>query len=120
MPNPILLLRTGVKFFKHFFLFFFQALTVFTFAALIDSQILRGFSGPQDPRYEDYYMTPRIRYPVQLSLLCFAAACFNAVATLEAALSLLLGRLHRFMVRIKVVEASVFNMAFLKYFFLES
>lgn len=73
-------------------------LTGFTFAVLLHSMMFRGFRGESDPRYEDsYYETPRVRYPIQLALVCFSAACFNAVATMETALSMLLGKLHRFM-----------------------
>lgn len=89
------------------FFFFFQTLTVFTFDALLTSKVFSGFSGEVDPRYKeiDYYNAPRIRFPIQFALVCFSVACFNAAATLETTLSMLLGRLHRFMVGKGVLAA---------------
>lgn len=79
-------------------LFFLQTLTVYTFMCLNNSQMFRGFEGQKDPRYEDFYGTPLIRFPLVFTLVCYGVACYNAVATLETILSMLLGKLHIFMV----------------------
>ncbi|MPC93772.1 hypothetical protein E2C01_088913 [Portunus trituberculatus] len=60
--------------------------------------MIRGFSQNRENQYDDFYETPGIRYPLVLTLTCFSAACYSAVATLETALSMLLGKLHTCMV----------------------
>ncbi|XP_045138128.1 uncharacterized protein LOC123520177 isoform X3 [Portunus trituberculatus] len=82
-------------------------LTAYTILFLADSQMIRGFSQNRENQYDDFYETPGIRYPLVLTLTCFSAACYSAVATLETALSMLLGKLHTCMTGISTLLSAL-------------
>ncbi|KAG0718400.1 hypothetical protein GWK47_007720 [Chionoecetes opilio] len=73
-------------------------LTVYTLIYLSWAQVFRGFRSKEDPRYNGFYPYPNIKYPLLFTLIICTTACYNAVATLETLLSMLLGKLHTCMV----------------------
>lgn len=83
-------------------------LTAYVILFLADSQMIRGYSRKNEDHYDDFdNMSPAIRYPLVLTLICLSAACYSAVATLETALSMLLGKLHTCMTGISTLLSAV-------------